>query len=183
MDNGHLPQEAMNTYLQYLPAIYQDDSFLGRFLAVFAEVISPVRVMVDTLPERFDPRLAPPSMLERLASWVGAQRLARLTEPEWRRLVAHSLLLHRCRGTKQGLRLALELATGRAPLINDYADGMVLGPDAALGVNTGLDEGKALYFQVVFDCAEAEVDRSVVDNIIGSYKPAHVRYSVAFRPH
>jgi phage tail-like protein len=184
MDNGRLPHKESNTYLQYLPAIYQDDPFLGRFLGIFAEVISPIQVMVNTLPERFDPRLAPPTMLERLASWVGAQWPARLPPSEWRQLVAHTLLLHRCRGTKRGLRLALELATGRAPLINEYADGMVLGPDAALGVNTGLAEGRrALYFHVVFDCAEEEVDRSLVQNIMNAYKPAHTCFSVTFRPH
>lgn len=183
MDNGRLPGDEPSTYLRYLPAIYQNDPFLGRFLRIFEEIISPIQVMVDTLPERFDPRLAPPPMLERLASWVGGtQQPSRLPEPGWRQLVAHSLLLHRWRGTKRGVRAALEAATGRAPLIAECAEGLVLGPDATLGLNTALAVGKALHFQVVFDCAEEEVDRTLVQNIISAYKPAHVSHSVAFRP-
>jgi len=182
MDNGRLSREQPSTYLWYLPAIYQDDPFLGRFLRIFEEVISPIQAIVDSLPERFDPLLAPPTMLERLASWVGAQRPARLPEPRWRQLVAHALLLHRWRGTKRGVRLALEMATGQAPLITEYAEGLVLGPDATLGLNTALREGKALHFQVVFDCDPEEVDKTLVQHIMGAYKPAHVSYSVAFRP-
>jgi phage tail-like protein len=182
MDNRRLPREEPSTYLRYLPAIYQDDPFLGRFLRIFEEINSPIQAMVDTLPEWFDPRLAPPTMLERLASWVGAQWPARLPEPRWRQLVPYILFLHRWRGTKRGVRLALEVATGQAPLITEYAEGLVLGPDATLGLNTALKEGKALHFQVVFDCLPEEVDRTLVQCIIGAYKPAHVSYSVAFRP-
>jgi len=182
MDNGHRPQEEPSTYLRYLPAIYQDDPFLGRFLRIFEEITSPIQEMVNTLPERFDPRLAPRAMLERLASWVGAQSPTRLPEPGWRQLVVNALSLHRWRGTKRGLRLALEMATGRTPLISECAEGLVLGRDANLGLNTVLAVGTALHIQLVFDCAEGDVDRILVRNIMDAYKPAHVSYSIGFRP-
>ena len=179
--NGQVPPEKPSTYLQYLPAIYQDDPFLGRFLRVFEDILSPVQGMVNTLPEVFDTHLAPSLMLERLASWAGAQKPARLPEQRWRQLARHSLWLHRWRGTKRGLRLALEVTTGQRPLVTEYTAGLVLGSDATLGLNTALEEGGALHFDVMFDCSPEAVDKGLVDDIIREYKPAHVSYSIRFR--
>ena len=180
--NGHVPQVEPSTYLQYLPAIYQEDPFLGRFLRIFEDILSPIQATVNTLPERFDPRLAPPAMLRLLETWVGAQRPGRMPDDRWRQMVKNTLWLHRWRGTKRGLRLALEIATGQRPLISEYAAGLVLGSDAALGVNTALEGGTALNFSVMFDCAPETVDRTLVEAIIRDYKPASTSYSVSFRP-
>jgi phage tail-like protein len=181
-ENGRNRREEASTYLQYLPATYQGDPFLGRFLNVFEDVLSPIQAMVSALPELFDPRLAPPAMLERLASWVGAQRPAGSSEARWRHLVRQTLWLHRWRGTKRGLRAALEAATGRRPLITEYAAGLVLGPDATLSLNGTLEGGRPLHFDVTFDCSPGEVDKALIDDILRWCKPAHVSYSLTLRP-
>lgn len=170
--------------LRYLPAIYQNDPFIGRFLRIFEDMHSPVQAMVEALPSYFDPNLAPPELQRLLASWVGGERregAGRLDDAAWGRLVAHQLELHRWRGTKRGLRLALELATGHRPLINDYSTGLVLGADASLGVNATLESGQTLSVTVRFDCEPGEIDASTVDAIIRQHKPAHVAHSVTFR--
>jgi phage tail-like protein len=182
MENGRDHEEKASTYLRYLPAIYQDDPFLGRFLRVFEEILCPIQTMVNALPEMFDPRLAPPVMLERLASWVGSQRPVGSPETRWRQLVRQTLWLHRWRGTKRGLRAALEATTGRRPLITEYAAGLVLGPDATLGRNAALEGGRPLHFDVMFDCSPDAVDKTLIDDIIRGYKPAHVSYTLTFRP-
>lgn len=178
------PPAEPSELLRYLPAIYQNDPFIGRFLRIFEDMHSPVQAMVEALPSYFDPNLAPPELQRRLASWVGGERrdgAGRLDDAAWGRLVAHQLELHRWRGTKRGLRLALELATGHRPLINDYSTGLVLGADASLGVNATLESGQTLSVSVRFDCEPGEIDASTVDAIIRQHKPAHVSHSVTFR--
>ncbi len=181
MNNGHASQDQVSSYVRYLPAIYQRDPFLGRFLRIFEDVLSPIQEMVSTLPERFDPGLAPPPMLAFLAAWVGEERSLSLAEGPTRQLVKQALVLHRWRGTKRGLRLALELATGRRPLITEYGRGMVLGTDSNLGVNTPLEDGMAPHVHVTFACTPEEVDKGIVDEIVCRYSPGHISHSVSFQ--
>lgn len=182
MNNGHDSQDQASSYLRYLPAIYHRDPFLGRFLRIFEDVLSPIQEMVSTLPGRFDPGLAPSPMLEFLATWVGERRQATLSDGPWRKLIKQALELHRWRGTKRGLRLALELATGRRPLVTEYGKGMVLGEDSSLGLNTPLEDGMAPHVNVTFTCKPEDVDKAVVDDVISRCSPGHVSYSVTFQP-
>ena len=171
--------------LRYLPAIYAGDPFVGRFLRIFEAVHTPLRRTASTLPHYFDPTLAPGPLQAALAAWVGAERdgpLARLSREAWGRLIRESVELHRWRGTKRGLRRALELATGRAPLITDFGGGTVLGDDARLGANTRLENGEPFQITVTFECDPDEIDMALVDAIIRRQRPAHVIHTVAFTP-
>ena len=40
-----------SSYLKYLPAIYSDNDFMGRFLMIFESVLEPVEGILDNLPE------------------------------------------------------------------------------------------------------------------------------------
>jgi phage tail-like protein len=191
--NGATPQQpepivdpvAPSRLLQYLPAIYSGDPFIGRFLRIFEDVHTPLRHRASGLPHYFDPTLAPPAMQEALAGWVGAERggvLGRLRREAWGRLIRESVELHRWRGSKRGLRRALQLATGRTPLITDYGNGTVLGDDAHLGANTALEEGEPFRITVTFECQPEEIDGPLVDAIIRRHRPAHVAHTVAFAP-
>src|SRR6266545_82255 len=156
------------------------DPFIGRFLHIFEDVLSPVQQIADTLPERFDPGVTPPPMLDLLSTWVGGHRPDNMPETRWRKLVRNLVSLHRWRGTKRGLRLALELATGRSPLIAEYGAGLVVSDDAALGSNTALDDRRPLQIAIVFDCPAGSIDRALIDDIIRDYKPAHISHSLVF---
>ena len=171
-----------SSYLRYLPTIYWEDGFLGRFLRIFEDVLTPVQGSVNGLPQQFDPALASPVMLGMLAGWVGVDDYPGLDEVAWRRLIKASLLLHNLRGTKRGMKLALNIVTGREPFITEYSPGLVLGSDAALGVNASLETGAALQFHVAFNCRASEVDPTLVNAIIGHYKPVHVTYTLSFLP-
>ena len=192
--NGAAPQPpfepaierlAPSRLLQYLPAIYSGDPFIGRFLRIFEDVHTPLRRRASSLPHYFDPTLAPPTLQDALAGWVGAERggvLGRLPPEAWGKLIRESVELHRWRGSKRGLRRALELATGRTPLITDYGAGTVLGDDAHLGTNTTLQEGEPFRITVTFECEPDEIDAAVVGAIIRRHRPAHVVHTVAFAP-
>ena len=169
-----------SAYLRYLPAIYWDDPFIGRFLRIFEDILSPLQTTVDARANQFDASLAPPTMLHFLATWVGADELGEFPEEQLRRLVKNAVLLHQLRGTKEGLRLALQVVTNRRPYITEYSPGMVLGEDAVLGLNTSLEVGHPLQVHVVFNCQESEINSALVHAIIRRYKPAETVYTVSY---
>ncbi len=169
--------------LRYLPSIYEQDPFIGRFLRIFEDIHTPVRQMASTLPDYFDPVIAPPALQQLLGDWLGEEStgpFARLSHEARGRLIREALELHRWRGTRRGLRRALELATGRTPLVTDRGNGTVLSEDARLGNNTQLEDAQPFQITVTFDCDRSEVDEVVVDAIIRRHRPAHVMCTVAF---
>lgn len=61
----------VSSYLQYLPAIYRDNMFLGRFLCIMESVMKPIEGIIDNIACYFDPYLTPEEFLPWLAGWVG----------------------------------------------------------------------------------------------------------------
>ncbi|HEY7467295.1 MAG TPA: phage tail protein [Dehalococcoidia bacterium] len=179
-NGGRAADTLPSAYLQYLPAIYWDDPFIGRFLRIFEDILSPLQTTVDNRSDQFDASLAPPTMLHFLATWVGADELGEFPEEQMRRLVKNAVLLHQLRGTKEGLRLALQVVTNRRPYITEYSPGLVLGEDAVLGLNTSLQTGQPLQVHIVFNCQESETNLALVHDIIRRYKPAGTVYTVSF---
>jgi phage tail-like protein len=179
--NGRAIEDTLpSAYLKYLPAIYWDDPFMGRFLRIFENILSPLQTTVDRRSQQFDPSVAPLPMLNFLATWVGANEMGEFSEPQMRRLVRNAIRLHHLRGTKDGLKLALEAVTNHRPYITEYSPGLVLGEDAVLGLNTSLQGGHPLTIHVFFDCRESEVNLAYVHDIIRRYKPAETVYTVSF---
>ncbi len=67
----HFPRES---YLQYLPAVYQEDDesrlFLERFLSIFQTTFDGLDWNVNDLWMRFDPASVPETWFPWLASWI-----------------------------------------------------------------------------------------------------------------
>jgi phage tail-like protein len=170
-----------STYLQYLPAPYQGDPFMGRFLMIFERILGPIERTIDTLPAMFDPRLAPSELLPWLASWVGVELDENWPESRQRQLILWAARLYRWRGTRRGLREHLRLYTGRSPLIVENFGGMRVEQDAALGVNTRIGGSAStrhwVHVTVLAD-EESAVDERIVRQIIEYQIPAHVAYTV-----
>lgn len=170
-----------SSYLNYLPALYRKDPFIGRFLRIFEDVLSPIQRNVNGLPDQFDPAVSSSPMLELLARWVGEAKSDALPDERFRKLVKNALTLHQWRGTKRGVRLAVEIVTGKKAFITEYSPGLVLGDGASLGLNTSLQTGSAMSFNVALDCNSSEVDMTLLHATIRRHKPAHVLYTVSFR--
>jgi phage tail-like protein len=108
------------SYLQYLPAIYQADpasrDFLARFLSIFEEIFGGIEARVENLWQLFDPEgapaAAPHDFLSWLAGWVDMLFDASWTTETRRSLLRHAPELYRRRGTPAGLKLLLKLALG-----------------------------------------------------------------------
>ncbi|NOZ05231.1 MAG: FHA domain-containing protein [Chloroflexi bacterium] len=151
-------------YLQYLPPIYRDDPFLGRFLLAFEGVLLPVEQVVDNFDLYLDPRTVPPLFLDQLASW-----LALTLDEKWpigkrRAVVAEAAALYRRRGTRWSLSRILEIYTGVVPKIIEPED-------------------QAHHFDVVLRIPKGQhVDRPTVERIIETNKPAHTTYTLKIQP-
>ena len=61
-------QLGASTWMQYLPAPYQGDAFLERFLLIFESITEPIERTIGSVASYFDPRVAPEEMLPWLAS-------------------------------------------------------------------------------------------------------------------
>ncbi|RPI58995.1 MAG: hypothetical protein EHM56_00215 [Chloroflexi bacterium] len=125
--------------LKYLPALYQEDDLMGRFLMLFDSFWLPIEGQIDALPFYFDPRLAPAGLLPWLASWIDLVLDERWPEDRRRRLLLSAVSLYRKRGTRQGLEEMLEIYAGCRPEIVEHrAHNFRLGPEARLGPGIAL---------------------------------------------
>jgi phage tail-like protein len=169
-----------SSYLQYLPAIYQKDPFLGRFLLIFESILGPIEQTIDQIAAYLDPRLTPAELLPWLSSWVGLELDENWPLDRQRALVGATVMLYRWRGTRRALRDHLAIYTGREPLIVENFDGLRLGQDARLGVNTALGVARPHTLAVTIDGRE-DVDEQVLRRIIELEKPPHTGYTLSIR--
>ena len=58
------------SYLEYLPAVYRDDKFMGQLLLIFESILEPVENTADNLALCLDPRITPDPLLPWPASWL-----------------------------------------------------------------------------------------------------------------
>ena len=178
VQNGGVKLES--SYLEYLPALYQDDEFMGQFLLIFESILKPIENTVNNAPYYFDTLLTPEPVLNWLAAWLDLA-LDPACPPERRReLVKAAAELYRWRGTRRGLRDYLRLYTGSTPEISEYIPGMKLDPETRLGVDTRLgSSGEGHHFTVTLELdANSPIDAGRVRRIIDAQKPAHTVYSL-----
>jgi phage tail-like protein len=147
----------VSSYLQYLPAIYRDDIFLGRFLCIMENILKPIEGTIDNIAGYFDPYLTPEGFLPWLASWVGLTQDESWPLERRREMVRHAAELYRWRSTRRGLSDHLRIYAGVSPIIQDN-----------IAPNT---------FAVTLLVEDpATVDETIVRAIIEAHRPAHTTY-------
>ncbi len=157
-----------STYIDYLPGIYKESDFIGRFLLIFEHILSPVHRTVGNIPYIFDPAHVPASLIEWLGSWVGLVLDPRWPERRRRDLIAAAVPLYRFRGTRRGLSEFIRLYTGYAPEITE--------PTVR---DVSADRSLAFRFDVVLRVDDpATVDRELVESIIELEKPAFSAFTL-----
>src|SRR5262249_40193319 len=134
--------DRVSSYLTHLPALFQEDPFVGRFLLAFERILSGLKPpdsdeprlatggetseqplgleeIVDKISTYFVPgpqlapaERAPAGFLPWLASWVALSVREDWEEEEKRRFISRIVSLYRHRGTKYGLEQILETYTG-----------------------------------------------------------------------
>src|SRR5688572_7110552 len=172
----------VSSYIHYLPAPYAADPFLGRYLMIVEAIFSSIERTIDNVPYYFDPSTTPEELLPWLASWVGVDLDENAPVEKRRRVLAKAAELYRWQGTRRALRQQLEDYTGQRPLIVENFDGLRLGSDAMLGVNTQLGQARphTMHITALADDAAA-MDEGVLRRIVEAEKPVHVGYVLEVR--
>jgi phage tail-like protein len=125
--------------LKHLPATYQQDDLMGRFLMLFESFWAPIQTQIDSLSHYFDPWLTPSEFLPWLASWTDLVLDEQWPEERRRLLLLSAVSLYRKRGTKKGLEEFLKIYTGqKAEIVEHRAQNFRLGTRGQLGTGVAL---------------------------------------------
>ena len=115
-----------DTYLRYLPAVYQEDErsrdFLARFLSLFETFFAGTEARIAHIARYYDADspLAAGDFLRWLASWLAVSADEGWGEEQLRALVKRAPEIYRQRGTREGLEAMIEIFTGERPLIVEH---------------------------------------------------------------
>lgn len=103
------------SYLRYLPAVYQEDpagsEFLRRFLSIFETLFQDSEEKIFSTPRFLDPESAPDHFLPWLAQWLALPFDENLPSDKLRRLIQAAPELRRRRGTREGLQQLITIYT------------------------------------------------------------------------
>ncbi len=176
-------------YLDFLPEIYQQSDFLGRFLSICEQALEPSFEMADLFWAYLNPLTAPAALVPFLAHWVAWPMNPRWPLSQQRKLIRHAVEIYQWRGTRRGLRLCLHLCTGlplsdRAIHIEDADDaGFILGK-VNFSEEPCLGGGKAYHFSVRLRPETAEKfhqlqsEEPTLRALIEQEKPAFCTYDL-----
>ena len=186
------------SYLDLLPRMFrrdpEADRFLERFLALFEYLLTRVEARYEGFSRELNLDAAPAGVLDWLASLIDVA-----FEPSWplerrRAYLREAVWLYRIRGTPAGIARALEIYTGRPPvLVEHWLDrpavrpglgrtGNILGL-GTLGPSVDVigDAGRAHRFTVYVQSDDPALDETLlamVRRIVETGKPAHTSYDV-----
>jgi phage tail-like protein len=147
-----------SSYLRYLPVIYHDNDFMGRFLLIFESIWEPIERRQDQISMYFNPHTCPPGFLSWIGSWLDLSINTDWPEQRIRRFIAEATDLYRWRGTRYGLERMIEVCTGIAPQITE-------------------PPGQPFVFQIALNLPQdTDVDRDLIEQLILAHKPAHTGY-------
>jgi len=152
------PDGLDSRYLRYLPAIFQENEFLGRYLRIFETIWEPLEWRQNHINLYFDPRTCPPSFLPWLAGWLDMAVNPYWPESRVRRLIAEAADLYRWRGTAYGLKRLIEVVTGLMPTITE-------------------NPAQPFVFHISLSIPpNSDVDARLIDDLVRTHKPAHAGY-------
>jgi phage tail-like protein len=180
-------------YLKFVPGLYREIDFIGRFLKIFEQAFEPVVQSFSYMWANLDPLTAPQALLPFLAHWVASPIDPSWTIDQQRRLIRNAVTLYRWRGTRKGLRLYLHLYTGlpldehiaqesqkHISITEPFSRGFVLD-QARLDEDAILDGGKPYHFVVRLRSDQDHplwVEEELIHKMINQQKPAFCTYEL-----
>lgn len=176
---------AKGRYLRYLPALYEQDEFMGRFLMLFESLLQPIEGRIAHLPSYFDPQMAPAELLPWLGSWLGLVLDERWPEARRRKLIQSAASLYRRRGTRRGLMEYLSILGQEVDIVEHFGGGLRLGSGATLGRHATLGQGDSPHLFTVtmhlprnLPSEEGAECARMARSIIEAGKPVHTAYEL-----
>ncbi len=184
----------MSKYLQYLPAVYQDNDFLVRFLRVFEKILSGIddevsasqgiEQVLDTTHIHFDAYTTPSEFLHWLAGWVGLVFRGDWGIDDKRAILDEIVHVYPQRGTKQGLQQILRICGISVIDIIEWFELFQLGVRSRIGAETFIEGGPPYCFtlraELPYYGSELERKTQILRSIIDLEKPAHTHYHLFF---
>jgi len=164
-------QKPASSYLDYLPAIFRQEPFIGRFLLAFETVLSGaggqpgLETTIGRIAGYFDPVTTEADFLPWLAGWVTLSLRADWDEQTQRSFIQQIVPLYRLRGTRAGLLRMLALYTREPVEIYDAFD----DPPYFFEVQLTLSEADPALLQTKQQIARAIIDQE---------KPANTFYAL-----
>ena len=156
------------SYLQYLPELYQDGSasadFLEEFLSTFGTVFSELEREIETATQYLDPAATPSETLPWLADWIGVDAPVDWPTAATRELIATAPDRYRKRGTRDGLRelLGLYLRHVSPP---ETSPGDQFVPSNGEGLE-GVDHGLCILEPRALDDIESTALRTAYETVL-----------------
>jgi len=156
-----VPRDRSN-WMQYLPEVFDEFEFMGRFLLIFESLAAPLFWTIDNFDMYLSPEVMPEEWIQWITSWFDLLVLPELPVEKQRRIVEQMGWLFLRRGTPSGLERLLELYFDVTPEI--------------------IESGNA-HFTVRLPLSErADNDdglgREVADRLIDSQRPAFASYTL-----
>ena len=170
-----MTEQTRSQYLDYLPGIYHQHSFLGQFLLPFEEVLTGFEDLLSTIDRYFSPALTDADFLPWLSTWVALVLDEEWDEAKRRSLIAQAVELYRWRGTVYGLKSYLKLYTGLEPEIREWSwpGGMQIGVASQIGVITLVGE-----ITPIDEIEPIPISYNQIDSMTHTQPPKHNDYYV-----
>ncbi len=158
------------------PGVFQEDELVVRLTTALDEVVAPAISVVDCLDAYVDPMLAPADFVDWLAEWVGALLDDHWSDEQRRAFVLNASQLHRLRGTVEGVRELVELAThGDVEILEQGGVRWSTSPSSPAG--DAAAEPSVLLIRVAVD-KPADLRLASLEELVESAKPAHVPHQI-----
>ena len=185
--------------LEYLPDIYREDPFIGRFLLAFEKILlvnddkqfpnfpfqgKGIEEQIDWLSDCFDPEKTPASFLSWLADWTAFPVRYDLTEKKKRDFIKKIIQRYLWRGTKKNLEELLKTFSGGEPTVDEATSaGLQIGDRSTIGEDIYLGGGLPHFFRVTINLAKGtaeilEREFEIIHALIELEKPAHTFYEL-----
>ncbi len=173
-----------NSYLRYLPAVYQEDvqgrDFLERFLSIFETFFTGFEGRIDHIVRYFDANgsdVVVGDFLRWLASWLAIAVEENWTEAQQRALVQRAPDLYTKRGTRAGIEEIVELFIGAKPFIVEHFQRQCVEEPTVQKLLVQLYGDDPYCFCVLLPSSRGARDpaltRQLVTRLIEAEKPAH----------
>jgi phage tail-like protein len=171
----HFPRQS---FLEYLPAIYQRDEptkdFLERYLSLFQSVLDKTDRRIAEATRTFDTDSATGPSLSWLLGWLGIEAKDYWTEGQLHELLRKAPLIYSLRGTKRAMEQLIAIYTGEKPIILEYEQVKPLKENPELGeVAERLYAAEPHVFNVLVKAehADTEKKRITLQQLIDAFKP------------
>lgn len=172
------PTQQPSNLLDYLPAIYQTDPFIGQFLLAFEKILLgntndsvplpelqnqrqfPNQGLEETvagLATYFDPLNTPDDFLDWLASWTALSLREDIDRQTQKKFVANIIKYYQFRGTKANLEELLQIFVRAKPTVRETGVSEVqvgVREGSIIGKNMYLGGGAPHFFTVTIALAE-----------------------------